>query len=219
MNRTRRKQLADAALAQVYAQIPEVHCKGFCHTTCGPIEMSTREREKIRENHGIDIPPNPPGVPLRHVEYVDCAALTEDKRCGVYADRPSVCRMWGSSELLPCIYGCEVDGEPVSAVEEHVLSVAAYDAGGWPNNGRPDSDTSPAAIRRRAREHPELLIMSRAEHAHGIRYDRARAIQYGYGAHLVPPVSAQDHGLPQPGTLADTGIPAVNLPGGLLRDR
>lgn len=185
MNRTQRRYLADAQLEALYAQIPEVNCKGHCHTTCGPIQLSNRERERIREA-GVTIPEVPPGVKLSHMEPDDCPALTADKRCGVYEVRPFVCRLWGASEGLPCIYGCEViGGEPVSIEDGMVLNTEVYNVGGWPPpNGKPDCDTSAEAVRERIRAAPAKMVMARADQAHGVRRDRERAVEKGMG-HLL----------------------------------
>jgi hypothetical protein len=47
MGLTRSEQ--DAQLAELYARIPRIpDCDGRCWTSCGPVEMSDRERQRIR---------------------------------------------------------------------------------------------------------------------------------------------------------------------------
>lgn len=185
MNRTQRRALQDAQLDALYAQIPEVKCKGHCHTTCGPIDMSKRERERIAEA-GVDIPEVPDGVKLRDLDFTNCPALTDDKRCGVYEIRPFVCRAWGSTELLPCIYGCVPDGGPMPMADEVVLQTEVSNVGGWSQPMPRSANTTAEAVRERIRTRPELVVMARAEAQHGLRADRLRAIHEGLGEHLVP---------------------------------
>jgi hypothetical protein len=39
-----RKQ--DRELDALYAQLPTIKCQGFCHDSCGPIDLSVRERTR-----------------------------------------------------------------------------------------------------------------------------------------------------------------------------
>ncbi len=91
MNRTDR-------LKAVYAEIPNVKCKGRCASACGLILMSTLEYERL-------------GKPK--FESLRCPVLGEDNRCTKYDLRPAICRLWGATEDLPCPYGCEIEGSPV----------------------------------------------------------------------------------------------------------
>ena len=124
-----RRSDQDAALDAVYAQIPDVGCKGLCKASCGPIEMSYRERSRIRENTGITIPP---AAQLIKSGSLTCPALTDEGQCGAYRYRPYVCRAWGASEEMPCRWGCRpADGRPLlDAGETYRLLGAANDAGG-----------------------------------------------------------------------------------------
>jgi uncharacterized protein len=45
-----------ASLADVYARVPEVRCKGLCVDSCGPIAMSREEQRRIRAA-AVEIPP------------------------------------------------------------------------------------------------------------------------------------------------------------------
>jgi len=119
----------DAALDAVYAQIPDVGCKGLCAASCGPIEMSYRERSRIRERTGINIPS---GIQLVKSGSLTCPALTDEGQCGAYEHRPAICRLWGASEEMPCRWGCRpTDGRPLlGGGETYRLIGAANDAGG-----------------------------------------------------------------------------------------
>ena len=95
---TTRSQM-DAELQELYDQIPKIPgCDGRCWTSCGPIDMSDRERQKIRQA-GYKITPYRQA--MQHPETYYCEALTADRRCAVYEMRPVVCRLWGAAEGLP----------------------------------------------------------------------------------------------------------------------
>ncbi len=52
-----------------------------------------------------------PGEPDAWAQATDgpgytCPALTAEGRCGAHDDRPTNCRVWGSSRLTPCPFGC-----------------------------------------------------------------------------------------------------------------
>lgn len=95
----------DAHFAGLYAQVPDVGCKGLCSDSCGPIGMHPYERARIRRA-GVRIPP--PEEALAELvatgDYT-CPALV-DGRCSVYELRPMLCRVWGASEAMPCPHGC-----------------------------------------------------------------------------------------------------------------
>lgn len=98
--------MADS-LERIYRAIPTVDCKGLCTESCGPIEMSDEERERIAAR-GVTIPPAAQAMQaiISGVRTADCPALT-DGRCTVYEDRPLICRLWGAVQSMPCPYGCE----------------------------------------------------------------------------------------------------------------
>jgi hypothetical protein len=123
MARATRRTLAD-----IYARIPEVACKGLCQDSCGPIAMSTEEDRRVREA-GVDIPSMADAVAaLERGEDYYCPAL-QDGRCTVYEQRPTICRLWGATESMPCPHGC-APGQPLGRDESFELLRQAADAGG-----------------------------------------------------------------------------------------
>ncbi|MGC4886617.1 hypothetical protein [Micromonospora sp. DT227] len=88
-----------AELEQLYAQLPQIQCKGFCVESCGPIAMSPLERQRIKER-GIEITPLAP----------TCPALAQIGLCSVYEVRPMICRLWGLVEQMACPWGCRPEG-------------------------------------------------------------------------------------------------------------
>lgn len=118
----------DAALQEVYDQIPPMaSCKGHCWNSCGPIPMSGRERQRIREaGYRITLE----DVARKHDGTFWCDALTSEGRCGVYAIRPAVCRLWGTTPALRCPWGCEPEGGWVDDIEGLALIAESIEAGG-----------------------------------------------------------------------------------------
>lgn len=91
----------DRQLDELYARLPKLECQGHCHDSCGPIDMSVRERARIVERARKPITCGP---------GAGCSMLTADRRCSVYDIRPMICRLWGLVEGLRCPYGCRPDG-------------------------------------------------------------------------------------------------------------
>lgn len=110
-----RRSDAYARLDALYADIPDVACRGLCQLGCSSVAMTPLEQQRIAERHGMTLPlaTAPPGVPVLHPgqqEAEHCPALADDGRCQVYADRPLVCRMYGAVQGLECPFGCEPEG-------------------------------------------------------------------------------------------------------------
>jgi hypothetical protein len=122
---TRKQKLL---LADIYARIPEVSCKGLCKESCGPIAMSKYEDRRLQER-GVTIPSMVEAVAeiQNGAEYY-CPAL-QDGRCLVYEDRPTICRLWGATASMPCPHGC-TPAEALSQQESFDLLTLAGRAGG-----------------------------------------------------------------------------------------
>ena len=84
----------------LWGEIPDANCRGLCSASCGPIGAGTAERARILARHGLAI-----GDVTKPLPMV-CPALAGD-RCTVYSDRPTLCRIFGSVEDLPCPHGCQ----------------------------------------------------------------------------------------------------------------
>jgi Fe-S-cluster containining protein len=132
----------DVALQAIYDRIPSIpDCQGRCWISCGPIDMSDRERQKIRQA-GYKITPR--DIAIAHPGTFYCDALTEEKRCAVYESRPLVCRLWGAVENMRCPYGCQPEWW-LSDDEAYAMILESMRAGG----GRyelPDSAAVRAAL-------------------------------------------------------------------------
>src|SRR5262245_28430936 len=96
-------------LEQLYAQIPSVACQGHCAEACGPLGMAHLEWIRVKR-----------ASPLRLAEAKQMACpLLKRGRCTVYGVRPSICRLWGSVENMPCPWLCK---------PERYLTIAEADA-------------------------------------------------------------------------------------------
>ncbi len=115
----------DRELDALYAQLPAIACQGLCHDSCGPIDMSVRERARIIERAG----------PVTCGPGASCSMLTAQRRCGVYDIRPTICRLWGLMRALRCPYGCEPQ-RWLSDAEAVALIVEADRIGGCPGGDR-----------------------------------------------------------------------------------
>jgi hypothetical protein len=188
--------------------------------------MSARERERIRERHGVDLPEitrygDRPGDDwLSDRPFTNCPALTEDKKCSVYEDRPLICRIWGVAETLPCVYGCVPD-EPLDAVETMCVMADVEVAGGPSVFQREklrqagvDRPMTSAQIRAAARRNPERVERLREAAKGWSAHDANRARAYHPGeiaAEHVP-----DHsfylGRPLPSPMPGQPMPTLRLP-------
>lgn len=113
----RRDLRVDNELRKVYEEVPSPHCQGLCVASCGPIAMPPYEAARFAEaadRAGVLYDFVPLGdeydsLLVRTLEDGFCPALSDDGRCRVYNARPFVCRAWGASEVMPCVYGCRPD--------------------------------------------------------------------------------------------------------------
>lgn len=119
------RERAIEELERLYSLLPTIECKGLCWNSCGPIDMSDVERERIEEQ-GVHIEPFTQERALRWAqdEPLHCSALTEDKKCSVYDVRPLICRLWGVAESMPCTYGCKPN--PGYVRDEDAMQAIAY---------------------------------------------------------------------------------------------
>jgi hypothetical protein len=119
----------DAALQELYDRIPDIPgCTGECWRSCGPIDMSVRERQRLR-TAGYKITPGMRALQKGPGNFW-CEALTANGRCGAYSVRPILCRLWGAVEGMRCPFGCQPVGGWLSDEEATGLILAAYEIGG-----------------------------------------------------------------------------------------
>lgn len=96
------------SIEAIYARIPDVECKGLCQSACGPIGMTRKEFETIKEKVGDRVEGIPSGRQMFIVgKDLTCPLLNPDGKCSVYAQRPAICRLYGAIELMRCPHGCK----------------------------------------------------------------------------------------------------------------
>jgi hypothetical protein len=128
---TRRSEI-DAKLQAIYDQIPAMlGCKGHCWASCGPVPMSDREAQRLRER-GYKVTDVRTARALHDTFW--CEALTGDGKCGAYDVRPVLCRTWGASAQMPCPYGC-VPERTLSDEESWRLVLESFAVGGGTRTG------------------------------------------------------------------------------------
>lgn len=105
---TRSKKLR--VLRDLYARVPEVHCKGLCVDACGIIPMAALEKEQIEAAIGraLDTSLLEDGTVVLGEPGSTCELLVMG-RCTAYDQRPSICRVYGAAAGLPCGHGCVPD--------------------------------------------------------------------------------------------------------------
>ena len=85
-------------IQKLYLQIPASSCREGCFECCtNMVQFAAEESERAGE-YTYD------GI---------CGFLDENKKCGIYNDRPLVCRIYGVSEILIC-----EDCEPETLLNE-----------------------------------------------------------------------------------------------------
>jgi Fe-S-cluster containining protein len=100
--------------------IPSTNCKGLCAASCGPIHASDTERALLAER-GVRVGRGDAALlDLVLGRLHDCPALIAD-RCTVYDIRPTICRLWGAVENMPCPWGCIPTGGHLSAAAGYAI--------------------------------------------------------------------------------------------------
>lgn len=106
MDKKERKR-AEKRLSELYAKIPSFKCVDGCTKCCGPVPWQSAEIERVRGMPNIAeiIQVNAhTATPFHADACLDCP-FARNGGCDVYADRPFICRLYGTSEDLPCPAG------------------------------------------------------------------------------------------------------------------
>jgi Fe-S-cluster containining protein len=173
-----------AELDALYAELPSLECRGLCWHSCGPIDMSIAERERIAER-GVVIE----GYTREAAEQyratgtvAPCPALGPFRTCGVHDIRPMICRLWGSTETMRCPHGCRPSRE-LSEAEQLAFLERSRAIGGSEESVLPgylaelagDPATRPLLLRYMqgdASVEPELMAALRRRNRRGDRKRR-----------------------------------------------
>jgi Fe-S-cluster containining protein len=103
------------AFDALYAELPEIDCKGLCENTCRLPMMSRVEAGRVNAYANR----KPKGA-----ETGVCPVLRAG-RCTVHPVRPMVCRLYGCTEEMRCPHGCEPT-RMLSVDEGRALLARAY---------------------------------------------------------------------------------------------
>ena len=93
------------------SRIPTFACKPGCHDCCGPVTTSTEEMARLpvksEQEHAAAL------------EQLSCPHLGE-QGCQVYAERPLICRLFGTTPKLACPNGCRPETMVDPQVEQQI---------------------------------------------------------------------------------------------------
>lgn len=121
-----------AELERLYADLPDLACKGLCGHSCTQhVDASTAERDRLVRVHGLDLDaPTPDGA---------CPALTRTLgatgSCTVHPHRPMICRLWGLAASRPCPHGCTPTGGHLTDTDTPRRLLASLETGGHSHTG------------------------------------------------------------------------------------
>jgi Fe-S-cluster containining protein len=135
------------ALDELYAELPVIACRGECHSSCGPIQMSRLEWQRIIRKLGYEPRAR---IRLHDPRSLTCPMLSQN-RCTVYAIRPLICRLWGIAEGLECPWGCRPEPRYLTKLEafDFMLRVEAI--------SQPEHAEAIERERAHFAAHPELV--------------------------------------------------------------
>jgi Fe-S-cluster containining protein len=93
-------------------RIPSFECIPGCHDCCGPVTTSTEEIARL--------PVKSEAEHTAAMENLSCPHLGE-KGCQVYAERPLICRLFGTTPRLLCPNGRKPELMIEPRVEESIF--------------------------------------------------------------------------------------------------
>ena len=109
-----------ARIDAILSTIPSFKCKEGCADCCGPIRLSRLEYHrcvKVSGRTAQDV--------RRHMEKnvkqktYQCPLLDKkSNRCSVYAVRPAICRIFGTTKELSCPHGYAPDSAHILSEEK-----------------------------------------------------------------------------------------------------
>lgn len=98
-------------IVRLREQIPSFSCVKGCHDCCGPVTTSSEEMSRL-----------PVKTDAEHdaaLSEFNCVHLGPHG-CEVYTERPLICRLFGTTDSLPCPNGKGPEDKVAPEVEEQV---------------------------------------------------------------------------------------------------
>ena len=80
-------------IARLREQIPSFECVPGCHDCCGPVTTSSEEMSRL--------PVKSDAEHQAALDELTCVHLGPNG-CKVYAERPLICRLFGTTPRMPC---------------------------------------------------------------------------------------------------------------------
>jgi Fe-S-cluster containining protein len=99
------------ALRFLRRHIPAFECVPGCHDCCGPVTASSEEMARL--------PVKSEAEHAAALEELNCPHLGE-KGCQVYAERPLICRLFGTTPRLACPNGKRPGAMVAPHIEQQV---------------------------------------------------------------------------------------------------
>lgn len=107
---------ANRKIDQLRRQIPGFACEPGCHDCCGPVTASSEEMARLP--HRSDAEHD------AALANWDCVHLAPHG-CEAYAERPLICRLFGTTASLPCPRGRGPEHATAPDVEQQVHELIA----------------------------------------------------------------------------------------------
>ena len=98
-------------IARLREQIPTFECVPGCHDCCGPVTTSSEEMSRL--------PVKSDAAHEAALREFNCVHLGPHG-CEVYAERPLICRLFGTTPRMPCPNGRRPETMIDQAVERRV---------------------------------------------------------------------------------------------------
>lgn len=96
--------------------IPVMECVPGCHDCCGPVLATIDEIRRL--------PAKTSKQREAALDELNCVYL-DSCGCQIYQDRPLICRLFGTTEKLPCPRGVKPLKVVARSVEDKIFSVLA----------------------------------------------------------------------------------------------
>ena len=97
-------------------RIPAFECVPGCHDCCGPVTASSEEMARLPERSA--------GERERALADWSCPHL-QPSGCGAYAERPLICRLYGTTPRMPCPRGRGPETMVDARTEQRIMSFFA----------------------------------------------------------------------------------------------
>lgn len=92
-------------------QIPSFACRPGCHDCCGPVLTSSEEAARLPQKSEAEH--------QAALDDLQCVHLGP-QGCQVYAERPLICRLFGTTAQLPCPNGLGPETPTAPRIERQI---------------------------------------------------------------------------------------------------